>query len=466
MPSSPAPVFPKQCAAKPKRLERNWWTCRRSNLARHARLLQGWMTGVIISMNHKIASLWRNRDFLKLWSGQTVSMFGSLITRTALPFTAILVLKASPFQMSLLLAADLVPGFVMGLVAGVWVDRLRRRPIMIGADLGRAVLLVSIPVAASLGLLHIGQLYAVALLTGSLTVFFDVAYRSYLPTLVRREQLVEANSRLTATASAAEVGAFGIGGWLVQLFSAPLAILIDSFSFLCSAVFVGLIRTSEPPPLPKTERKGLLPEIGEGLRVVLGDPFLRVMAGCAVAVELHFGVFGTLFLLYTSRELGFEPGLLGLIFAVGGLSSLLGASVAGPSARWLGIGRAMTLGLLLFSLAGLLAPFARGATVFAAVLLIAQQVFGDGAFTAYEVNQISLRQVIAPSQMLGRVNASMQFASLVATVIGSLVGGLLGEAVGLRSTLVIGACVTLPAVLWLMLSPLQTVEDQPNTYKA
>src|SRR5262245_8135260 len=190
-------------------------------------------------------SLWHNRHFLRLWAGQTISVFGSLIGRTALPFTAILVLKATPFQMGLLAAADLVPNFLAALIAGAWVDRLPRRPLMIAADLARAAVLVSIPLAATFHHLRIERLYAPPSLQGLVTTCFDVAYASYLPTLVPREQLVEGNSRLTASASAAEFGAFSLGGWLVQWFGGPIAVLIDAVSFLGSAAFLATIRAPE-----------------------------------------------------------------------------------------------------------------------------------------------------------------------------------------------------------------------------
>jgi MFS family permease len=210
-------------------------------------------------MRIHLTGLWRNPDFLKLWTGQTVSVFGSLITWTALQFTAIIALDATPFQVAVLTAAGPVAGILAGLVTGVWVDRLPRRPLMIAADLLRAILLAGIPLAALAGVLRIEQLYAVAFLTGVLTIIFDVAYQSYLPTLISRDDLLEGNSKLTASASAAEVGAFGISGWLVQLLTAPFAVLIDAASFVVSAVCLLLIRTAvrcPPSEHPRRDRRG------------------------------------------------------------------------------------------------------------------------------------------------------------------------------------------------------------------
>ena len=412
-------------------------------------------------MPWRLAGLWRHSDFNKLWAGQTVSAFGSIIGNTALLFTAVLVLDATPSQMALVTAAGLAPGVVAGLVAGVWVDRLPRRPVLIGADLGRMVFLSTIPLAALLGFLRMEHLYIVAFLTGILTVFFEVAYQSYLPSLVRREDLIEGNSKLSASSSIAEVGGFGLAGWLVQLLTAPIAILVDAISFLFSAAFVGLIRAPEPPSLPVAKRRGLLREMSEGLRAVLRDPLLRALAGCTLTVNLSFRIFGTVFLLYVTRDLGFEPGILGMIFAVGGISSFLGTVATGRVTRRLGIGRAMVAGLVLMGLSQVFIPLAQGATVIAVLLLVAQQLMGDGAFIVYDISQVSLRQALAPERLLGRVNAGVQFIELGAMLLGLLIGGLLGETLGLRATLVVGACGTALAALWLVLSPVWALKAIP-----
>jgi MFS family permease len=412
-------------------------------------------------MHFRFTGLWLHAEFRKLWAGQTVSLFGSLVTRTALPFAAILVLQATPFQMSLLSAADLVAAFLVGLFAGVWVDRLRRRSIMIVADLGRAVLLGSIPAAAVFGLLSFAHLYVVAFGVGILTMFFDVAYIAYLPTLIPREDLVEGNSKLAATASVASVGSFGLGGWLVQLLTAPGAIFVDALSFVFSALTLWLIRTPEPPPAPKAERSGIWAEIGEGLTALARNPILRAVAGSVVTLEFCYGIFGTLFLLYASRELGFAPGLLGMIFAVGGVSSLLGAIAAGPLTCRFGLGLTLVLALLLVSLGQLLVPLAQGATVLAAALLVGQQLVGDGAMTVYEISQTSLRQTVTSDRLLGRVNASIRFLSLAMSIIGALASGVLGETIGLRPTIFIGVGIGFISLFWLLLSPVWKLREMP-----
>jgi Na+/melibiose symporter-like transporter len=400
----------------------------------------------------RFTGLWRNRDFLKLWTGQTVSVFGSWIGASAMTFTAILVLHATPFQLGLLSVARLLPGFLTGLAAGAWVDRLRRRPILIGADLGRAALLATIPAAAAARLLHIEQLYAVTFFVSVLTIFFDVAYQSYLPSLIGREALVEGNSKLSASAAAAETGGFAAAGWLVQLFTAPITILIDAVSFVVSAFSVRLIRAPEREPA-REPGPGMHHEIAEGIRVVLQDRLLRSLALCTLTKEFFAGIYGALVVLYMVRGLGFAPGILGTFWAVGGVSSLIGAAVATRANRRFGMGPATISALSLYCAAMFLIPFARGAAFAAALLLILQQIVGDGPAAIYQINQLSLRQAVAPERLLGRVNASAEFLSLGAMLAGSLLGGVLGEAIGVRATLFLGAGGSLISPLVLALSP-------------
>jgi MFS family permease len=404
------------------------------------------------------SGLWRNAGFMKLWIGQTISVGGSLIGRAAMSFTAILLLHATPFQLGLLFAASLVPGFLTGLMAGAWVDRLRRRPILIWADIGRAGLLATIPLAAFLGLLRIEQLYVVNFLVSILTIFFDVAYQSYFPSLVSRAELIEGNSKLSASASVAEVGGFALAGWLVQLLTGPVAILIDAISFLVSAISVGLIRIPEQEadhnPQPNLRR-----EIAEGLRSLLENAILRVTAACTISQGFFGGVYGALVVLYMARDLGFAPGILGTIWALGGIGSLVGALAADPTNKRFGIGTAMIAGCGVSGLALFFVPLAQGATLGAALLLILQQLLGDGAATIYQINQVSLRQAITPERLLGRVNASAEFLGLGATLAGSLLGGLLGGIIGVRATLFFSAFGTMFSALWLVFSPVRGLRE-------
>ncbi len=262
----------------------------------------------------RLDGLWRHPEFVKLWAGETISVFGSLIGRTALHFTAILVLDARPFEIATLLATGIVPELIFAPFVGVWVDRLRRRPIMIAADLGRAALLASIPATYAFDALTMEQLYVVSFLTGTLSICFGVAYQSYLPSLVKREELLEGNSKLTASESAAEVGAFGTAGWLVQVFTGPVAILIDAVSFLFSAFFIGRIEKIESPPATKEERVSMLREAQEGIQTILDNQILRATIVSECLNHFGFGMFGAVFGLYVIRVLDFEPGVLGMIY--------------------------------------------------------------------------------------------------------------------------------------------------------
>ncbi len=374
---------------------------------------------------------------------------------------AILLLDATPFELSLLALAELIPGFAVGLVAGVWVDRLPRRPILVGTDLGRAMLLALIPLASLLDVLTLELLYVVGALTSVLTAFFDVAYQSYLPALVRREELVEGNSKLAASGSVAEVAAFGSGGWLVQWLTAPLAILIDAATFLVSALFVARIRAPEPLPARSEKREAVWRDALEGLQLVWGNATLRALAICNFTWYVGLRIVGTVFVLYLTRDLGLDPGVQGMIFAVGGVSSLLGAVVAGPATRRWGVGPTLVGALVVATIGQLFVPLAGVATATTVVVafLVGQQLTLDPAMTAFDITQISLRQAMTADAFQGRVNATMRFIEFGALLVGAVAGGLLGEAIGLRPTILIGAMGGLLGVLWLMRSPVRGARE-------
>jgi MFS family permease len=411
-------------------------------------------------LRRRFSGLWRHADFMRLWTGQTISGFGSLIGATAVGFMAILLLHATPFQLGVLAAVRLAPGFLTGLIAGAWADRLRRRPILICVDIGRGLLLATIPLAAILRRLQIEQLYIVTFFVGILSTFFDVAYESYLPSLIGRDQLIEGNGKLSASASVAEFSGLAVAGWLVQLFTAPVTILIDAVSFGVSAISIWLIRAPEETPVPATQ-PSVRREIIAGLRFVLDEPMLRVTAACTLSKELFGGMYGALVVLYMVRDLGFAAGILGTIWALGGVSSFIGAVSAGSTTRRFGIGPTMIAALILYSIALLLIPLARGATLVAALLLIGQQTLGDGAATLYQINQVSLRQAITPEVLLGRVNASVEILRLGAALVGSLLGGLMGNTIGVRKTIVAGALGSLLSTLWLVASPIRALRTAP-----
>ena len=403
----------------------------------------------------RFGGLWRHRDFMRLWAGQTVSQLGSTITREALPYTAILTLGATPVQMGLLGAASGAPLLLFGLLAGVWVDRLRRRPIMIAADLARALLLLSIPLAYLLGWLGIGQLYVVAALAGVLTVLFDTAYQAYLPALVEREHLVEGNSKLGVSGSIAEIAGPPLGGALVQLISGPVTVLLDAASFLVSAISLGRIRTAEPAPTPPAERAHVGRDLAAGLRAIWADRLLRPIA-IGSAIRHFFGwFFGAIYGLYALRALGMSPAVLGLTVACGGIGSFLGALLVARTPRRLGFGPT-TIGALLLAVVGSALTWLAGGWPVAAVpLMVASQILGDLGRTAGEINLLSLRQTRTPDWLLGRVNASMNVLGDGIGTLGMLVGGLLAEAIGLRATVAVAVLGALAGTLWLASSPLR-----------
>ena len=403
-------------------------------------------------------SIWRNPVFVRVFSAATVSIFGSLVTRTALPFAAILVLGAGPGEVAAIRAFEIVGGVAVGLVAGAWIDRLRRRPVMIVADLGRAVCLGSIPVAAIGGWLSIGQLIVVAFLASILTTFHNVADRAYLPTLIDRDQLVSANSALSASGSVAEVSAFSLGGVLVQVLTAPIAIAVDAISFLVSAVILATIRRPEAPPAPREERTPILAEIRDGLRPIGQSPILRTVIIAGAGAHLLWGAFGAVYLVFATEELGLQPATIGLIAAVGGISSLVGALIATRTSRRIGVGPSILVGLSAFTLGNLLVPLAPASSAaLAVVFLVGQQLIGDVGATLEEITELSLLQATVPNELLGRVNSAYDFLTHLALLVGTIGAGLIGEWLGLRQAMVFGVLGGFAAIAFVWFSPLRTL---------
>ena len=417
-------------------------------------------------MRGGVAVLRRHPEFLKLWAASAISDVGSQVSALALPLIAALTLGATAWQMGLLSAAGSAPTLLVGLFAGVWVDRLRRRPVLIAADLGRAALLLTIPVAGALGTLGIEILYVVTLLAGALTVVFDVAHVSFLPSLVERGRLVEANSKLEATKSAARVAGPGLGGVLVGLLGAPLAVLIDAMSFLGSALFLARIRVTEPAAAKSHARAGALAAIGEGLRVVVRHPVLKVLAGCSATTNLFGLMFQAVYVLYMTRDLGLSAVTVGLVFATGGVGALAGALVAEPAARRFGPGPTMTWAQLLFGLTGMAVPLAVLVPRVALPMVVASEFAQWMTWIVYSVNALSVRQAITHDRLQGRVNATMRFIVGGALPIGALIGGALGGVIGLPLTLVVAELGMLLAFLWLLLSPVRSLRAMPTLEQA
>ena len=404
-----------------------------------------------------MAGLTRHRDFRRLWAGQTVSELGSQVSLLAFPLVAVAYLRASPFQVGVLEACTTAAFLLVGLPAGAWVDRLRRRQVMVVADFGRMTAIGSVPVAYGLGGLTLAQLYVVALVNGVLTVFFDVAYQSYLPSLVGREDLVEGNAKLTASAQLAQVAGPSLAGGLVQALGGAIAVAVDAGSYLVSSLSLILIGKVEDAPAPPTQAR-LRDQIGEGLRFVLGHRVLRAIAGCTGTSNLFSSVQAAVAIVFLVRVIHVSAGVIGLLFAGAGLGGLVGAFLSARLARGIGGVRATQAGILLNAGSLLLPLTGRG---------VAVGLFGAGLFinsvgvVVYNVNQVSFRQRLCPPGLLGRMNATMRFLVWGEMPLGALLGGTLGTAIGLRPTLWVAAAGELAAGAWLFTSPMRTMRDFP-----
>jgi MFS family permease len=401
-------------------------------------------------------------DFRRLWLAQSVSQVGTQVTLLALPLAAILVLGASPLEVGVLGAVEFLPFLLFTLPAGVWVDRLPRRGILIAADLGRGAILAIVPALYLLGWLAMWQLYVIAFAVGTLTVFFDVGYQAFLPELVSRDRLAEGNSRLEVTRSTAQVLGPGLAGVLVGIVTAPVAILADALSYLASAAFLLRIRAARvaTDSTAAVERPGFRREIAEGLRYFMRNPYLRATAGGVVTLNFAGQISGSIFLVFVVRELGLSPELIGLTVAVGSIGTVLGAATAEVIGRRLGVGRAL-IGAFIVSSAStfLIALAPREAAI---PFLIVSGLLQGPAVMVVNVNGVSLRQAVTPDHLLGRVNATGRWIAWGAIPLGALVGGLLATAIGLRQTIAVSAFLGLFAVLWLIASPLRTLRDIPS----
>lgn len=406
-------------------------------------------------------NLWRHGDFMKLWIAQTISMIGSQVTILALPLTAVLLLDASALQVGLLTAFGYLPFLLIGLPAGVWVDRMRRRPVLVASDLGRAAILLLVPILWWTDLLTIGVLYPIAFAAGVFTAFFDIAHQSYLPSIVERHQLSDGNAKLEISYSSAQLAGPALAGGLVQLLTAPVAILVDVISYLGSAFSLLLIRRREPAPPPREAEAGLVSQIRVGLRFVLGHPLLRPIAVTTGVGNLFdlFGMVAAVLVLYAVRELQMSPGALGLALAIANVGALLGALVNGTLVRRISVGPAIAISSVIPGLSVLALPMATPATAIP-VLGGALGICGF-AIAVYNINQISLRQAVTPERLQGRMNATMRFLIWGTLPLGTLIGGALGDSIGLRPTLVIAGLGSTLACLPLVLSPVRSLREIP-----
>jgi MFS family permease len=399
---------------------------------------------------------------MKMWTGQTISQFGSSISQLALPIIAIKLLHASPFAVAALGTVEFLPFLLFTLPAGVWVDRLPRRSVLIVGDVGRGLLLMSVPIAYLWGHITMPQLFVVGFLTGILTVFFDVAYQSYLPALVDRELLIEGNSKLEVTRSAGQLAGPAVAGGLIQLLTAPYAVLWDCVSFFISGAFLVAIRKKEPP-LEKHEdgrRAGMRHELWEGLVYVVKHPYLRPQAISTGTSNFFSNLALSIVVVFAVRTLGMSTGLIGVVFALGSAGWLAGAALAPRMQRWLGVGGATILGAALGGPGTLLVALTPKS--FPIPFFIAGMAISGAGAVIYNIQQVSLRQAITPERMQGRMNSVMRFLVWGPIPIGALVGGAIATSFGLRTALVVGALGGFTSTIPIIFSPIRKLKEMPD----
>jgi predicted MFS family arabinose efflux permease len=403
---------------------------------------------------------------MKLWAGQTVSELGSVVTRTAVPLVALLVLGAGPFEMALLVVSGSLAVLLVGFFAGAWVDRLRRRPLLIGADAIRAVLLFSIPAAYVAGALRMEQLYLVVFLEGCFGALFDAAYPAYVPSLIGVERVVEGNSKLATSSSLAEIGGPGLGGGLVQLIGAPFAILVDAVSFVVSAISLVLIRSPEPSRPARTSPTPMRHEITEGLRLVIRHPVLVPLTLRSVVAHVAGSFYGVLYTIYLIQDLNLNPFLLGVVVSAGGVGSLVGSFVASRVIARLGFGPALIWTATGASIVGVLTPLAGGPLLLATLMVFIPQLVGDGLQTIEGIAELSLIQGVIPDRILGRVNATLEvFSHGVAYPLGALAAAGVAGLIGVRGAIAIGWAGMAASIVLLVVSPLPRIR-QPSDVPA
>jgi MFS family permease len=398
-------------------------------------------------------------DFRQLFLADTVSQVGTQVTQLALPLVAVLALHASAFEVGLLAAADTAAFLIVGLPAGALVDRLRRRNVMIAGDLARAILLGSVPFAWWMGSLSMPQLYVVGLGTGLATVFFDVAYQSYLPHLVGRGSLVEGNAKLQGVQSVSQLAGPTAAGFLIQAMTAPYAIVVDAVSFVGSAFFVGRIRKLEDKP-ERSADAHLGREISEGFNFVVRNKVLRSIAACTGSSNLFSGIGGAMLILLLAGHLHISPGLIGVVFSLMAIGGLIGALTAQRFAKWLGQGPVIWISIGVTSPFALFVPLTQPGWKLWAMAL-GNFVYWIGV-VVYNVNQVSFRQALTPDRLLGRMNATMRFLVWGTLPLGGLLGGILGQTIGVRNTLWVSAIGGMFSFLFVFFSPARWARELPT----
>jgi MFS family permease len=402
-----------------------------------------------------------NTDFVKLWGGETISLIGSQVTQFTMPLVAVLTLNATVFEVGILNALRFVPVLLLSLFAGVWLDRRRRRPVLIVCALGNVALIGLVPVASVAGLLSIGLLYAVVALVGLLNMAFDVGALSYVPNLVEQRHLAEANGKIQASTAFAGVAGPGVAGLLVGLITAPITLSVDAVSYLFSAAGLIAIRKPEPEPEVPDVRPSIRQSMGEGLRAVYGSKLLTMLLAQGTALNLFFGGFITVFVVYAVRVLRLSPFELGIVMAAAAVGSLGGATMAARVRNALGLGNAMIVNTVGVSLTLLLLLVPSDASLPSLAVLIGAQLVYGWNIAMFNVNAITLRQIVTPKRLLARMNATYRMVLWGAAPIGMSLGGLLGGVVGLRSALAISLSLMASPLLCLFFSPATRLREMP-----
>jgi Na+/melibiose symporter-like transporter len=401
------------------------------------------------------ASLWRHRDFMRLWCAQSISAMGARITREGLPLAAILTISARPAELGALAALSMGPQALVGLFAGGYVDRAPRRAIMMGCDLSRAAIIATIPLAAWLHLMTMAHLYVAAALVGAASVLFDLADHAFLPSLIDRERLADGNSKLAVTDSLAEIGGPALAGVLVQALSAPIAIIVNAATYLASAAALARISKVEERRAPAQIATDWRADFRIAATAAFAHPLVRPILLRDVTASLFGSIFAALYAFYALRVLELTPAMLGVTVAAGGVGALAGALLATSIARMIGFGASIFAASLLSGVAALMIPLAHGAPTGAMLVLVAAQVGGDALAVAASISAASLRQSVIPSDLLGRVGAVFHVGTGAAAVIGALAGGALGEWIGPRPAMFVAAAGLIGAALWVGGSPLR-----------
>lgn len=404
-----------------------------------------------------------NRDFLKFWAGETVSLFGSQVTVLALPLAAVVELDVDARELGFLQFLQFIAFGVLAMPLGVWADRRRKKPIMIGTNAVRALLIFTVPLMAVFDVLSLNALYVVALSVSICTVLFDVCWMSYVPTVVADDKLrVEANGRLGMSLSASQLAGPSLGGVLVQVFTAPITLVIDALSYVVSVFSLLAIRAKEPSPSPRRSDSTFIHELGEGLRWVFGNTYLRILATVGSLFNFFIMFTQAIFLLFAVRTLSLPTGFVGMILSAGAVGGLLGAAVAGRATRRFPLGRVYQVATVTSLCSFILIPMAAGPEWLAiAILVVAYFVILFGLSIANVVS-ISLRQAVTPPALMARMNAAMRTSLYGIGAIGALTGGFVGAAVGLRPALWIAAVGAIGSTLPMFVSSLRHVRTLPQ----